>query len=71
MACKTYVDDLRSIASTQSLVKESTKKMETAIGYIGLKDATRKRRPISQTTGECNGSINISLGGIDLFVTVS
>ena len=41
------------------------------MGYIGLQDATRKRRHTSQTLGEWNGSINLSLEGVGLFFTVS
>ena len=41
------------------------------MGYLGLKDATRKQRPISQTPGEWTGSITISLEGVVLFIMVS
>ena len=71
MACKTYVDDLRSISATQSLTKEATHQVYTTMGYIVMQDATRKRRPISQTMGECTGSVTLSLEGVCLFVTVS
>ena len=48
-ACNTYVDDLRSIASTQSLAKESTHQVDITMGYLCLQDDTRKRWPVSQT----------------------
>ena len=38
------------------------------MGYLGLQNATRKRRPISQTPGEWTGSIIISIEGMGLFV---
>ena len=41
------------------------------MGYLGLQDATRKRYPIYQTLWEWTGSINLSLEGVVLFVTVS
>ena len=49
--CKTYVDDLRSIVATQSLAKEATHQVDTTMVYLVLQDATKKRRPISQTPG--------------------
>ena len=70
-ACKTYVDELISIAATQSLAKEATHQVETTMGYLDLQDDTRKRRPIYQTPGGWTGSITISLEGVGLFVTVS
>ena len=71
MACKTYVNDLSSIAEPQSLAKESTHQVETNMGYLCLKDDTRKRYTISQTPGEWNVSITLSIEGVGLFVTVS
>ena len=41
------------------------------MGYLVLKHATKKRRPISQTPGELNVSITTSLEGVGLFVSVS
>ena len=71
MSCKTYVNDLQSISATQLLAKEDTHQVETTMGYLGLQDATRNWRPISQTQGEWTGYIAISLEVIGLFVTVS
>jgi hypothetical protein len=41
------------------------------MGYLGLQDATRKRRPDSQTPGEWTGSIIRAIEDVGLFVTVS
>ena len=41
------------------------------MGYLGLKDATVKRRPITQSPGEWNGAIIRDIEGVDFFVTVS
>ena len=41
------------------------------MSYLGLQDATRKRRPDSQAPGEWTGSIIRSIDGVGLFVTVS
>ena len=41
------------------------------MGYLGLQDAPRKRRPISKTPGEWTGLITLSIEALGLFVTVS
>ena len=56
-----YVDDIKYIAATESLAKEANHQVETTVGYLGLHDATRNRRPIYQTPGEWTGSITLSL----------
>ena len=70
-ACNTDVDDLQSIAATQSLAKEATHQVETNMEFLGLQDDTRNWSSISQTSGECTGSITLSLECVGLFVTVS
>ena len=70
-ACKTFVDDLRSVAATKKLSRDVTHCVETVMGYLGLQDATRKRCPNSQTLGDWTGSINLSLENVGLCVTVS
>ena len=69
--CKTFVDDSRSIGPTRELVTQATHQMETRMAYLGLQDATRKRRPISRTPGEWTGSISVAIPDVGLFVTVS
>ncbi len=69
--CKTFVDDLRSIGPTKALCRAVTHRVETMMGYLVLQDATRKRRPDSQTPGEWTGSIVRAIEGVGLFVTVS
>ena len=69
--CKTFVDDLRSIGPTRSLCRATTHPVETMMGYLGLQDATRKRRPDSQHPGEWTGSISLVIPNVRLFVTVS
>ena len=71
MACKTYVDDLRSIAATNSLAKEATHQVYTDMGCICLHDTTRKHLPISQTPGEWTGCITLSYEGVGLFIAFS
>jgi hypothetical protein len=68
--CVTFVDDLRTIG-TRELVQRATHRVETLMGYLGLQDATRKRRAISQNPGEWTGSKSVSIPGVGLFVTVS
>ena len=67
MACKKYVANLLSIAAANSLAKEATQQVDTTMGYRGLQDATRKRRPIYQTPG--GGRLGISLFHLNVRVS--
>ena len=67
----TFVDDLRTIGACFALVQCATHRVETMMGYLGLQDATRKRRPNSQTPGEWTGSKSVAIPKVGLFVTVS
>ena len=69
--CVTFVDDLRTIGACFALVQAATHRVETMMGYLGLQDATRKRRPNSQTPGEWTGSKSVAIPNVGLFVTVS
>ena len=69
--CVTFVDDLRSIGPTIELIYRATHQVETRMGYLGLQDATRKRRPNTQRPGEWTGSMTLALPGVGLFATVS
>ena len=69
--CITYVDDTRTVGPTMDLLQRATHQIESRMAYLGLQDATRKRRPASQTPGEWTGTITVSRPGIGLFVTVS
>ena len=68
---KTFVDDLRSIGCSEEHCQLITHQVETRMGYLGLQDATRKRRPVSPSPGEWTGSIIRAVKGTGLFVTVS
>ena len=46
----TFVDDLRTIGACFALVQCATHRVETMMGYLGLQDATRKRRPNSKAS---------------------
>ena len=69
--CVTFVDDLRSIGPTVELIYRATHQVETRMGYLGLQDATRKRRPNTQRPGEWTGSMTLALPGVGLFATVA
>ena len=69
--CKTFVDDLRSIGATAKLCKEATHQIETLMAYLGLQDATRKKRPGAQAPGEWTGTIARAVPNVGLFVTIS
>ena len=68
---KTFMDNSCSIGATCELCKEATHQVEIMMSYLGLQDATQKRRPNSQTPGESTDSITLALEGVGLFVTVS
>ena len=69
--CKFFCDDFRVIGPSEATTKRATHKLETTMSYLGIQDATRKRRKISQRPGEWTGSITISIKDVGLFVTVS
>ena len=69
--CKFFCDDFRVIGPNEALTKRATHKLETTMSYLGIQDATRKRRKISQRPGEWTGSIVLSIKDVGLFVTVS
>ena len=69
--CKFFCDDFRVIGPNESLTKRATHKLETSMSYLGIQDATRKRRKISKRPGEWTGSIVLSIKDVGLFVTVS
>ena len=69
--CKFFCDDFRVIGLTKELTKAATHRLETTMSYLGIQDATRKRRAITQTPGEWTGSIVLSVKDVGVFVTVS
>ena len=69
--CKFFCDDFRIIGPTSELTKAATHHLETTMSYLGIQDATRKRRAITQTPGEWTGSIVLSVKDVGVFVTVS
>jgi hypothetical protein len=66
-----FMDDFRLAGPTEDLTKRCTHRLESRMSYLGIQDATRKRRPITQRPGEWNGSIIIAVEGVGLFVTVT
>ena len=69
--CKFFCDDFRIVGPNESLTKAATHRLETTMSYLGIQDATRKRRRITQTPGEWTGSIVVSVEDVGVFVTVS
>jgi hypothetical protein len=43
-----YMDDMRIIAAMQELAWQCSNRTAKTLGYLGLQDAARKRRPQSQ-----------------------
>ena len=68
---RTYVDDSRTVGSSEEHCRQVTHRVESMMGYLGLQDATRKRRPVTQSPGEWTGSIVRAISKEGLFVTVS
>ena len=69
--CKFFCDDFRVIGPTKDTTKAATHRLESTMSYLGIQDATRKRRAITQTPGEWTGSIVLSVKDVGVFVTVS
>ena len=73
IACdiKVFVDDCRIIGPTMEDTIRATHRLESRMSYLGIQDATRKRRRITQRPGEWTGSIVVAVEGVGLFVTIS
>jgi hypothetical protein len=73
IACdiRVFCDDFRIIGPTLADTIQATHRLETRMGYLGIQDATRKRRRVTQRPGEWTGSIIIPVEDVGLFVTVS
>ena len=69
--CKFFCDDFRIIGPTEKATRAATHQLETTMAYLGVQDATRKRRKITQTPGEWTGSIVLAVEENGVFVTVS
>jgi hypothetical protein len=65
------MDDFRLAGPTEEVTMKCTHRLESRMSYLGIQDATRKRRRITQRPGEWNGSIIIAVEGIGLFITVT
>ena len=69
--CKFFCDDFRIVGPNESLTKAATHRLETTMSYLGIQDATRKRRRVTQTPGEWTASIVSSVEDVGVFATVS
>ena len=70
--CKFCCDDFRVIGPNAKLTRAATHRLETTMSYLGIQDATRKRRKLTQIPGgEWTGSIVLSAENVWVFVTVS
>jgi hypothetical protein len=66
----TYIDDLRTIGSSEELCQEVTRRVASVVNYLGMQDAPRKRRPASKTPGAWAGSV-VSVHEDGVYVSVS
>ena len=69
--CKFFCDDFRITGPNEMLTKRATHRLETTMSYLGIQDATRKRRKVTKRPGEWTGSILITIKDVGLFITVS
>jgi len=65
-----YVDDLRPTGGTEEDCWKATRRTGSRCSYLGIQDASRKRRSPSQTPGAWAGSI-IRTDGKAVYVSVS
>jgi len=65
-----YVDDFRTTGFSSEICWQATRQTGSRCNYLGVQDASRKRRKQSQTPGAWAGSIIMS-DGEDLVVMVS
>ena len=66
-----FMDDFRTCGASEEAVQAGTHKLESMMSYLGIQDATRKRRNHGQHVGEWVGAISVSVENIGLFQTVS
>ena len=71
MRLQVFCDDFRVIGPNEELTKRATHRLETTMSYLGIQDATRKRRKVTKRPGEWTGSILLTVDEVRLFVTVS
>ena len=67
----TFMDDYRLSAANEPMIIQATRILESRMSYLGIQDATRKRREHGQHVGEWAGAISVAVEGVGLFVTVS
>jgi hypothetical protein len=65
-----YVDDNRGTGNTKKEAREAARKVASTCNYLGIQDASRKRRAASQTPGAWAGSV-IHTDGKSVYVLVS
>jgi hypothetical protein len=65
-----YVDDNRSVGNSRLEAKLATRRVASIGSYLGVQDASQKRRMASQTPGAWAGTV-MSADGEGVFVTVS
>lgn len=64
----TYVDGVRSRASSESMCHIATRRIASVVNYLGQQNAARKRRPPSQTPGPWAGAKCLFIAGDGLYV---
>ena len=65
-----YVDDNRGVGNDKKEARRVGRRFASKCSYLGIQDASRKRRMASQTPGAWAGSV-ISTDGDGVYLTVS
>ena len=64
-----YVDDLRVTGSTEEDCRAAMRQTGFTLGYLGIQDAARKRRPPMQAPGAWAGAVFDTRNGVSITVT--
>jgi hypothetical protein len=67
---RAYVDDLRATGQSQEECWQATRRIGSSMSFIGIQDASRKRREVSQTPGAWAGSV-VATNGEEVVVMIS
>jgi hypothetical protein len=65
-----YVDDNRSVGNTRAEARLAARRVASVCSYLGVQDASRKRRSASKTPGAWAGTV-ILTDDLGVYVTVS
>ena len=65
---KGFVDDYRGVGPSKLLCEDVLHQLGSTMQAMGIQDASRKRRPVSQRPGAWTGTVTISVPKLGVFV---